>query len=1734
MAESVPSPNLTAAAAVPTAPALDQGTYEILRSRLATHGAELRSRLDQLNAARQEVFGAITTALVATERITTQNNCIPRDMIPVGGGRFIFGYNVHLGLRAEVQLADVFAVYEFKEHRFAELPLDSLADPQFETDFKNLYRYYKHAVFAKFTLIGPHLFMEFRVGQSVTDIKTFKWLCADGQLRYLGNRFDHEYSYPPQHEFEWTRTHRELHRHGLHPHISIEERLFVECTGGDLTIKVEDNTATGEGIYAEPVEQRDQTLDDAEIFYAAIGSLILLKVRPYQEKAFRYFVFNEKLKQVRRIDAIADSCVLLPDGHGIIFARGYYLQSGEFKLFETELTDMVFHKRIPSPNGEDVLFTFYNRESGHYVLFSYNIIARTVETPIICGGFSIFDNGETALFRRDPEAQRHHAIQIWQTPYVGAAWQPAVRKDSYLFKLGNAALVRGMAECQAVLTLIGKDDSYAGLYLDLVKRSTDVIDSCFWLDRVEVFDLKAPLVEIRNGASAALAEFDKVVNLRRSATAEVARVTGKAKETLRSIATEKFSAVEPFVHRLAELRTVRGELISLREVRYADVEAVNRCEQDVAEAAATLAQRTVEFLLLPDALNPFRDRVATLQSAVPAMSKVTEAKKLEEDLAAAGRELDLLVETVTGLKIQDATETTRIVEAISTIYAVLNQARAGLKNRIRELRGTEAVAEFASQTRLLDQALANYLDLCTTPEKCDESLNRILVQVEELEARFADFDEFVIQLSEKRTALSSAFESRKLELVEARNRKASALLTAAERILKAIRHRAEHGQSLDEINGYFASDAMVGKVRDLVEQLFELGDSVKAEDVQSRLKTIREDAGRQLKDRQDLFAGSSDVIQLGRHQFRINTQELDLTVVNRSDEMCLHITGTNFFEPIADEAFLATRPVWSLETVSETPQIYRAEYLTFQCFEALRREGRLDEAAAGETPAATSSHWTDETCLAYVRQFMASRYREGYVKGVHDVDAARILGALIEMHGGIGLLRYSPRARACASVFWQLFPDGDAKTLLAAKLRGHASMSQLFPGRGTPTAYVNELRSLLSAWTRQSGLFKETSAAEAAEYLYCQLKEGKAFAVSAAAAELVDGFDRHLAANRFRETFETARAEVEKSPPSLFELLREWVGGFAASQSSGAAELSASIDEAAGLLLRGTQLNGEVIRASMTAELQGMAGAHPRLQSGRLTVHYLEFMQRLREHETQVVPVFDRCQALKKDIIEQARARLRLEDFKPRVLTSFVRNRLIDSAYLPLIGDNLAKQIGAAGDAKRTDRMGMLLLVSPPGYGKTTLMEYLASRLGIVFMKINGPAIGHRVLSLDPGEAPNAAAREELNKLNLAFEMGDNVMVCLDDIQHLNPEFLQKFISLCDGQRRIEGVYRGQPRTFDLRGKKVVVVMAGNPYTESGDKFQIPDMLANRADTYNLGDVVGGHSEVFKLSYLENAAASNPVLARLAHRSQKDVHAIIRLAEHSTQEGLDFEGNYAPEELAEFAGVMKKLLRVRDVVLRVNEEYIRSAAQADAYRTEPPFKLQGSYRNMNRLAEKISPVMNEAEIEALLQAHYRNEAQTLTKGAEANLLRFRELTGALSSPDAVRWEEIKKTFRKNLLLHSGDERDPVGQVVRQLSAFYEGLDSIKDVLAAGLKNREADPGRGPSTLIVVPAQVPPAGDPAPAASDVVPATASLPASNGDGVREVRISAETLRKIWDLIEAEKDKASSTRPGSDAKS
>ena len=81
--------------AAPEAPpdGLAGSTYEIIRNRLENSGADLRSRLDQLNESRKDIFGSIDTALLSTERIATEHNCIARDMVSIGD-RFLFGYNV--------------------------------------------------------------------------------------------------------------------------------------------------------------------------------------------------------------------------------------------------------------------------------------------------------------------------------------------------------------------------------------------------------------------------------------------------------------------------------------------------------------------------------------------------------------------------------------------------------------------------------------------------------------------------------------------------------------------------------------------------------------------------------------------------------------------------------------------------------------------------------------------------------------------------------------------------------------------------------------------------------------------------------------------------------------------------------------------------------------------------------------------------------------------------------------------------------------------------------------------------------------------------------------------------------------------------------------------------------------------------------------------------------------------------------------------------------------------------------------------------------------------------------------------------------------------------------------------------------------------------------------------------------------------------------------------------------
>ena len=1656
---------------------LETSNYEVIRKRLVEQGRALAKKADTLNARRQEFFGSTVMDVIDNQTITTENNCIPQDIINLGD-QLLFGYNVHRKM-SQTQVSDVFSLHNFSkqgdeiilQHVAQDTSSNFLGQESFIEAFNQLYFSFKDAFLRQLRRVDGRLLAIFQTGSSLRDIRVFRWAVdVNNNVEYIDNAGQKDNTYIPSHDFEWNPTKREDHITGKHPHISIKNKVFVETVGGDLTIKLEDNTSDGEGIYSEPVEDKNQALGDASIFWAEVGNLILLKIKPYREENWRYFVFNTLTRTVARVDSIGLSCVALPEDHGIIFPGGYVLESGEVKTFDNDTAKMRIEHVQKSPNGEDVLYSFYRPDDGLYFLLSYNLIRKEVQNPIQCHGYSIFDDGTMIVFRAtDDQQTRHHPMRMWSTPYISDAFAAAAPTDgSFLSKIGNADLVRGISDAYSVRKTINNQSPTVELYASIISAAERMLDQYYWYGDNEVEDMSSTLREVIKTCQLVIDEFEKVRAMQQQARKALKEAEDEQKRLFGDIRYGNWREISRFVDALDGLRGQRGRLITLREIKYMDIKRVDALEQDVIAQYDKLSQATVSFLLGEDALTSYRDEIKNVIDTVEEISSTVEANEIKEEIDRIGEGLNLLTEVISSLKIEDPNARTQILESIAEVLGQQNRSRAMLEARQRALLESEGKAEFAVQFQLLGQSVTSALGMSESPERCDEQLERMMVQLQEMESRFSEFDIFLAKLTEKREEIYEIFEGRKQQLVEERQRKASTLATAAEKILSGITRRAQKMDDVEKLNAYFAADAMVLKVREIADQLRDLKEPVKADDLQNQLKATRDQAIRTLRDKLDLFEDGDAIIKLGKHRFSINTQPLELTMVPRDEEVRLHITGTDFYEPVEDQDFLATRYLWSQQIPSENKDVYRCEYLAMSILNDARAKRKEHTLSSLHEVAVNNNE-----LLKVVRSYIEDRYDEGYERGVHDTDTTLILTGLINLYYTAGLLRFRGLARALATLYWAYPPleneidERQARTLslaaqqsakespaqrrrklLVRRARSLGRLRKTFEQSEAAQNLIEEIIEELTTFCQDYELtdtFAPFMIRDSAEYLLEELSSSgePKFVLGAQAENLVTKFHDFLDSTGNRKDFEEDLQTLERELEASWELTSGWMEAYISQRREDEVPVAHLKDEAIGYILTKGRVDHEVSSARIETTIKSLLGQHPRIQNQDLTIKLDEFLSRVNQFIHERVPAYRAYRKLSHEVLDRSRKRLKLDALKPKVLSTFVRNKLIDEVYLPLIGDNLAKQMGSAGDSGRSDRQGLLLLISPPGYGKTTLMEYVASRLGLTFMKINGPALGHNVISIDPAEAPNATARQEVEKINLALQMGNNVMLYLDDIQHCNPELLQKFISLCDATRRIEGVWQGDTKTYDLRGKRFSVVMAGNPYTETGERFQIPDMLANRADTYNLGDILEGSQEAFALSYIENALTANPVLAPLANREKDDIYLFIRMAQGEDIPLTDLKYSYSAVEANEIVNVLKKLFVCQDVLLKVNQAYIESASQDDAYRTEPPFKLQGSYRNMTKLAEKVVSAMNDEELNALIDDHYLGESQTLTTQAEQNLLKLKEIREKITPKELERLDSIRAEFRRRKMMGGSGDNDPVSRVSGPLSSLVQSIEELR-------------------------------------------------------------------------------------------
>ncbi|MER6335285.1 DNA repair ATPase [Streptomyces tendae] len=1718
----------------------DAGAYEVLRDRLAAQSADLARRAELLNARRVEEFGSARLELASAERLRTEHPGVPRDLAVVGDALLLGSTGRPGGGSSRTTaVADVFTLYDRGLNPLPESAVPGLLDdPAFVREFADLHRYYRQARLLRLRPVGGRLLAVFRTGEKADDIRVLRWeLTEDGRAAFLDARGERDDVFPPAHDFEWTAATREDHVLGRHPHVSVRGEFHVSAVGGALTVKLEDDTETAEGVYSEPVDEPLQSLADADIAHARVGALILLRVRPYKEDTDRHLVFNTLTKSVVRLDGIGLACRRLPDDQGVVFPGGYCLATGAHKTYELDAEGLEFEREVRSPNGEDVLYAFHARGASRGLLLSYNTIRKEVANPLPCRGWALAEDGTFTVLRADgDEPAQVHPVQLWHSPYVSdphAAAAPA--GSGPLARVGNADLVRGISACLSVAGAVGEGVTTAEGYRALAASCVRAADAHHWLGEADLGDLAGALAAVRETAEQVLAEFETVRDLTRRAAEARDAAAERIASVVRRLRGEAPKEAAAWVRGLTELRHAHGHLLTVKELRYADAPGIDALAEEAEASLAELGRRAVAFLAREDAFDAQRADVEALVADAEAIATVAEAGPVAARLDELADGLRTVTDVVAELDMGDATVRTALLERVAAVLGGVNRARATLDARRRALLDREGRAEFTAETALLGQAVTAALAAADTPERCDDQLARLLARLEDLESRFAEFDGFLAELADKRTEIYDALAARKQSLSDTRARRAEQLAASAARIMETVVRRCATLADADAVSTYFASDPMPAKVRRTAEELRALGDTVRAEELDGRLKSARQEAARALRDRTDLYADDGRTLRLGAHRFAVNTQPLDLTLVPDGDGLAFALTGTDYRSPVTDPDFAATRAHWDRTLPSESPGVYRAEHLAARL---LREHGASALAAADDLP-------------ALVREAAQEAYDEGYERGVHDHDATAVLTALLPLYDRAGTLVHEPAARAAAQLFWAHGTTPRTRESWTRRARSLARARDTF-GLSTAVGDLEEeLAGAIDAWRgpgsgpeetvagavgragagrgpegTAGGASADPSAATAGVAASPTGASGAVAGVAGAAGPAAAGGARRAAdvlpaagvRARTAEGFEAAAGTAghpagalgRPAEPSgsggqlaraaaayLFHELTADPGGFVLGAgtrtllekfrrtvgSPAYDEDLAAVDDLAArgqlaeawissyAVATGADLTpgdlAEAVAAELcpdlprydgdappTATAEGLLGSHPRVTGGRLPLRLDEFLARTARFAAHDVPAFRAYQRRRTALVGAERDRLRLDDHRPRVMSAFVRNRLVDEVYLPLVGDSLAKQLGATGDGKRTDTGGLLLLLSPPGYGKTTLVEYVAERLGLMLVKVGGPALGHAVTSLDPADAPNATARQEVEKINFALAAGNNTLLYLDDIQHTSPELLQKFIPLCDATRRVDGVWDGRPRTYDLRGKRFAVCMAGNPYTESGARFQVPDMLANRADVWNLGDVLTGKEDAFALSFLENALTANPVLAPLAGRDRTDLELLVRLATGDPTARADRLAHaYPPAELERILSVLRHLVAARETVLAVNAAYIASAARSDDTRTEPAFRLQGSYRNMNKIAQRVRPVMNDAERAAVLDDHYTAEAQTLTHGAEANLLKLAELRGTLTPEQAARWAEVRTAHVRARTLGGADD-DPVVRAVAALGLLADRVAAVESAIT-----RAADPRR---------------------------------------------------------------------------
>src|SRR5690606_35907757 len=297
---------------------------------------------------------------------------------------------------------------------------------------------------------------------------------------------------------------------------------------------------------------------------------------------------------------------------------------------------------------------------------------------------------------------------VWKTPFASdefAAARPV--STSFMGRIGNAELVRAVSNLYDLARDIEREEVSARRYEALAHATRHLFDAHHWIDDDNAEGLSTLLHEIAATGESVLDEFQKVQEIRRQSESAMAEARTAHRALLGRLQPDAWTQVQEFVDAINEVNALRGRLLTIRELRYVDTGEIDAMSEALVQAHGELGEATSRFLATPRALAPFEQRLAELDGRAQKAGTARQLAEVLDDMQSMAADLDMLSELMATLKVDDATQRTQVVDALSALYARLNQARARGDQRRKSLGSTEAIAQFGAQFSLFGQSVTS-------------------------------------------------------------------------------------------------------------------------------------------------------------------------------------------------------------------------------------------------------------------------------------------------------------------------------------------------------------------------------------------------------------------------------------------------------------------------------------------------------------------------------------------------------------------------------------------------------------------------------------------------------------------------------------------------------------------------------------------------------------------------------------------------------------------------------------------------------------------------------------------------------------------------------------------------------------------------------------------------------------------------------------------------------------------